>query len=99
MDLFRDKKVFDVFDGLRERSAEFRARVVEAIEAIAAAHPSGRVACVTHSPPIQAYIAHLTGTAQDLPYRTRRTSITLVEFHGPQRQIHAIGARPHLHNL
>ncbi|HEY7269547.1 MAG TPA: histidine phosphatase family protein [Dehalococcoidia bacterium] len=99
MSLFQEKKVWDVFGGVRETSAELRERAVEAIDGIAQAHPGGRVAVISHSPIIQAYLAVLTGSAFDLPFRTHQTSISLVEFHGADRQIHAIGARPHLHNF
>jgi probable phosphoglycerate mutase len=99
MALFREKNDWDVFGGLRESRAAFRARVFEAVERIIAANPGGRLALITHSPVIQSYIAQLIDSTRDLPFRTRQTSITLVEAHGDQRQIHAIGARPHLRNL
>jgi broad specificity phosphatase PhoE len=56
----------------------FRARVVEAVERIAAAHPGGRAVLVTHSGAINAYAGHVLGQDRSLWFGPAYCSVTRI---------------------
>ena len=57
---------------------EFRARVVEAVERIAAAHPGGRAVLVSHSGCINAYAGHVLGVDTAIWFAPAYCSITRI---------------------
>ena len=56
----------------------FRARVVEAVERIAAAHPGGRAVLFTHSGAINAYAGHVLGQERAIWFGPAYCSVTRV---------------------
>lgn len=56
----------------------FRARVVEAVERIAAAHPGGRAVLFTHSGAVNAYTGHVLAQERPLWFAPAYCSITRV---------------------
>lgn len=86
---------FDAFGELMESSASIRGRVANAIDELIEKHEGGRIAVVSHGPPIAAYISHITGSEEDFIYYPRLTSITSVLARGEARQIQALNAMPH----
>jgi broad specificity phosphatase PhoE len=61
-----------------ESSAEFRRRVINAIETIIADHAGGRVAVVCHGGVINAFVSHVIGSRYDVLFRPAHTSISIV---------------------
>ncbi|MCU1591447.1 MAG: phosphoglycerate mutase [Frankiales bacterium] len=57
---------------------EFRARVVEAVERIAAAHPGGRAVLVSHSGSINAYAGHVVGQERAIWFAPAYCSLTRI---------------------
>ena len=58
--------------------AEFRARVVEAVERIAAAHPGGRVVLFSHSGAVNAYAGHVLEQSRTIWFAPAYCSITRI---------------------
>jgi broad specificity phosphatase PhoE len=58
--------------------AEFRARVVDAVERIAAAHPGGRAVLFTHSGAVNAYAGHVLGQERSIWFGPAYCSITRI---------------------
>ena len=58
--------------------AAFRARVVEAVERIAARHPGGRALLVSHSGSINAFAGHLLGQERAIWFAPSYCSITRI---------------------
>jgi broad specificity phosphatase PhoE len=63
-----------------EPPGEVRARIVEAVEEIARAHPFETVALVSHAGTINAYFAALLGTERDFFFPTGNTSLSTVRI-------------------
>jgi probable phosphoglycerate mutase len=57
---------------------QFRARVVEAVERIAAQHPGGRALLVSHSGSINAYAGHVLGEERAIWFAPAYCSITRI---------------------
>jgi probable phosphoglycerate mutase len=57
---------------------QFRARVVEAVERIAAQHPGGRAVLVSHSGSINAYAGHVLGEERAIWFAPAYCSITRI---------------------
>lgn len=55
---------------------QFRARVVEAVERIAAGHPGGRAVLVSHSGAINAYAGHVLGQEKTIWFAPPYCSLT-----------------------
>lgn len=91
----RREMTFDAFAPFVESSADFRARVLDAMDAIIDAHAGQRVAVITHSPVIACYLAILAGTQRDFILNPRLTSITRVLARGSDRTIDFANATPH----
>jgi broad specificity phosphatase PhoE len=72
-----DERNWDVYP-FSEGSAEFRARVVAAIEAAIAAHPAERIAVVCHGGVINAYLGHVIGSRYDMFFRPAHASVSVV---------------------
>ena len=63
---------------LPERPEEFQAEVVEAMEAIVAAHPGQRVAVVCHGGVINAYAGHVARIDDPLFFLPKYTSVSRI---------------------
>jgi probable phosphoglycerate mutase len=57
---------------------QFRARVVEAVERIAALHPGGRAVLVSHSGSINAYAGHVIGEQRSIWFAPAYCSLTRI---------------------
>ena len=78
----------------------FRQRVQEAIDGIAAAHPSQRVVVVCHSGVINAYTGAVLGLERVLWFEPRYTSITRVLVHRDgRRSLFTLNELPHTHPM
>jgi broad specificity phosphatase PhoE len=79
-----------------EPSVELRARVVAALDRIAAAHPGQRVLAVSHAGAINAFAAEVVGSPRDYFFPTANTAISLVRVNGPRRMIVSLNDIGHL---
>lgn len=59
-----------------EAKAEFRTRVVSAIEQVIADNPGGRVVVMSHGGVINAYLAHVLGMERDVVFEPRYASVS-----------------------
>ena len=91
----RREMTFDAFAPFVESSADFRTRVLGAMDAIIDAHPGQRVAVITHSPVIACYLAILAGTPRDFILNPKLTSVTRVLARNADRTIDFANATPH----
>jgi probable phosphoglycerate mutase len=90
------EKRWDVYP-YSERSVDFRKRVVNAIEGIAASHDGERVVIACHGGVINAYLAHHLGIDYDMFFRPAHTSInTMLAGHHGVRAMRALGDVHHL---
>ncbi len=96
---FRKEGRWEVFGEYREPAVKLRQRAVAAVERIIATHPGSRVALVTHSPVINAYLAEVMEAAVDMPFTFGLTSISLVGADGDRRVLRAVNATPHFGTL
>ena len=71
------ERTWDVYP-YSESSAEFRRRVINAIETIISHHAGGRIAVVCHGGVINAYVSHVVGSKFDILFRPAHTSISIV---------------------
>ena len=92
--MLREKR-WDAFP-CSESSAGFRRRVVEAMESIIAAHPGGRVVVACHGGVINAYIAHVIGSAYDMFFQPAHTSISVVAAGDGRRALQSLNHIDHL---
>jgi 2,3-bisphosphoglycerate-dependent phosphoglycerate mutase len=72
-----------------ESQQMFYRRVIGALEALLAAHPGGRIACIAHGGVLDCVYRHATGMALDVPrqYALLNTSLNVVEYpagHAPR---------------
>jgi broad specificity phosphatase PhoE len=74
---FMLERTWDVYP-YSESSAEFRERVINAIETIISDHAGGRVAVVCHGGVINAFVSHVIGSKFDVLFRPAHTSISVV---------------------
>ncbi len=86
---------WDAIDG-SEPSKEFRARVVEALDAIAQRHIGERVLVFAHGGVVNAYAAEVLGLAKDFFFPAANTSITVVRVAGKQRVLFVLNDIGHL---
>jgi broad specificity phosphatase PhoE len=90
------EKRWDVYP-YSEPSHEFRKRVVNTIEGIAASHDGQRVAVACHGGVINAYIAHHLGIQHDMFFRPAHTSVNIVlAAHHNVRALRVLGDVRHL---
>jgi len=95
LERMRREVTFDAFAPFVEASADFRARVLGAMDAIIAAHADQRVAVITHSPVIACYLAILVGTTRDFILNPKLTSLTRILARNADRTIDFANATPH----
>lgn len=85
---------------LPERPEEFVAEVVEAVEAVVAAHPGGRVAVFCHGGVVNAYAGHVLGIADPLFFLPSYTSISRILASGSGvRSIASLNEAGHIRHL
>ncbi|HEX8806418.1 MAG TPA: histidine phosphatase family protein [Candidatus Aquilonibacter sp.] len=82
-----------------ESSYDIRARMHEALDAIAAAHPGERVAVVSHAGAINAYLASLLGLSSDFFFPAGNTSISIVRARDDRRLLVTINDIAHLEQM
>ncbi len=79
---------------------QFRARVVDAVERIAAAHPGGRAVLVSHAGTINAYTGHVLGLDRPLWFAPAYCSLTRVAAaRGGRRGIVSLNETGHVRHL
>jgi broad specificity phosphatase PhoE len=92
--MIREKR-WDVYP-FSERSADFRGRVVMAIDGIAVRHAGQRVAIACHGGVINTYIAHHLGIDYDMFFRPAHTAVNVVLAKGPTRSVRSLNDTHHL---
>jgi broad specificity phosphatase PhoE len=88
-------RTWDVYPG-SERNEEFRHRVVNVIEGIAAGHPGGRVVVACHGGVINAYVGEVLGLATAMFFRPAHASTHRIRVKGDVRALHSINEIHHL---
>lgn len=78
---------------------QFRERVVETVDAIAAEHRGGRVAVVCHGGVINAYLSHVLGIERTIFVEPAYTSVSRVLSNGSRTQLVSVNETPHLPGL
>src|SRR3990172_2782296 len=89
------EKSWDVYP-FSESSAEFRKRVINAIEGIIALHPGKRIAVACHGGVINTYIGHVIGSKYDMFFRPAHTSVNVVAAAEGIRALYALNDITHL---
>lgn len=89
------EKSWDVYP-FSESSAEFRKRVINAIEGIIATHPGERVAIACHGGVINAYIGHIIASKFDMFFRPAHTSVSIVGAAEGIRALYSLNDIAHL---
>lgn len=80
--------------------AAFRARVVEAVEDIVAAHPGGRAVLFTHAGTINAYAGHVLGQERTIWFGPAYCSITrIAAARGGRRGVTSLNETGHVRDL
>ena len=74
----------------------FRARVVGAVDAIAAAHVGQRVVVACHGGVINGYLAHCLSSSLDTPCTVHHTSITTVRAMDDMRRVVQVNDHAHV---
>jgi probable phosphoglycerate mutase len=92
---FIDRPTWDALPGM-EPSKQFRRRVIEALEAIVAAHPDGRVIVVAHGGVINAYLSMVLDIPRDMFFLPGHASISTVLVHGGLYAVQRLNDAGHL---
>jgi broad specificity phosphatase PhoE len=80
-----------------ERGADFRARVVTAVERILDAQPDGDITAIVHGGVINAYVMHVLGIVdRDMFFLPENTSLNIIAIGGTERRIQFINDIRHL---
>ncbi len=79
-----------------ESSAEFRRRVINAIEAIITRSEAQRVAVVCHGGGINADTSHIIGSPSDMFFRPAHASVSIVAAGLDRRVVHLLNDTHHL---
>ena len=82
-----------------ERSASIRSRMSDALADIVRAHPSERVAIVSHAGSINAYLACVLNLDKDFFFPAGNTSITTVRARDSRRLIVTVNDTAHLEGM
>lgn len=94
-DQFFRERCWDVYP-FSESGADFRSRVVAAIDEIVARHPGRRVAVACHSGVKNCYLGHVLGVAQDMFFRPAHASVSRVLAGDGRRVVHSLNETRHL---
>jgi probable phosphoglycerate mutase len=89
------EKSWDIYP-YSEPSAEFRRRVINAIEGIIATHPNQRVVIACHGGVINAYAGYVIASAYDMFFRPAHTSINIVAAGDGIRALYRLNDVHHL---
>jgi broad specificity phosphatase PhoE len=92
---FIDERRWDVYP-YSESSAEFRARIIPAIDEIVARHPGQRVAVACHSGVTNGYLGDVLGLRQDMFFRPAHASVNRVLASRDRRVVHSLNETHHL---
>jgi broad specificity phosphatase PhoE len=92
---FIEQRRWDIYP-FSESSAEFRARIVPAIDEIVARHPGQRVAVACHSGVTNGYVSHALGLVEDMFFRPAHASVNRVLAGGARRVVHSLNETHHL---
>src|SRR5207245_7671467 len=92
---FVQERKWDTFP-YSETSAEFRHRVVTAIEGILVSHPGETVAIACHGGVINTYIAHVLGLEEDMFFRPGHATVSRVLVSSGRRVVHTLNEIHHL---
>jgi probable phosphoglycerate mutase len=79
-----------------EPSAQVRARIMGALERIAARHPGQRVAAISHNGAINAAIAACLDLPRDFFFPAANTSLSVIRLRSPHRLVVTINDFAHL---
>jgi broad specificity phosphatase PhoE len=90
-----NERSWDVYP-YSESSAEFRRRVINAVEAAIAAHKAERIAIVCHGGVINAYLGHVIGSRFDMFFRPGHTAVNIVDAGGGRRVLRLLNDLRHL---
>lgn len=82
-----------------ESSAAVRVRMRAALEGIAARHPGGRVAVVSHAGSINAYLGDCAGTRHDFLFPLANASISVVRVGNGRRLLMCANETAHLRDV
>lgn len=82
-----------------EPRAEFRNRIVGAIEGIVARHEGERVVVACHSGVINGYLAHVMASAIDTPCTLHHTSVSTVRAMGDLRRVVQVNDFDHVRSF
>jgi broad specificity phosphatase PhoE len=89
------EKTWDVYP-FSESSAEFRRRIINAVEGIIAEHPDERVVIACHGGVINAYVGHVIGSRYDMFFRPVHASFHVVAAGGGIRALYRLNDVYHL---
>jgi broad specificity phosphatase PhoE len=89
------EKSWDVYP-FSESSAEFRRRVINAVEGIIATHADERVVIACHGGVINTYVGHIIGSRYDMFFRPAHTSINVVAAGNGIRALYRLNDVHHL---
>lgn len=79
-----------------EPSDRLRARIVAAVDGIAARHPGQRVVVASHGGAINAYVAAILGVGRDYFFPAANTSVSVVRVRGDRHLLMALNDISHL---
>ena len=92
---FTKERRWAVYGDLREHGAALRKRITAAMDGLVLRHPGERLAVVSHSPTINAYLSSIVESPFDTMASIQLTGITTILAAGDRRRILSVNARPH----
>jgi probable phosphoglycerate mutase len=95
---FEEDPTWDNLPGA-EKSADFRARIVRAIDQIIADNPGKKVAIACHGGVIQSYVGEILGLRSDFPFYCFNASITSIRAAGERRSLWRLNDLAHLDGM
>ncbi len=82
-----------------EPSLTVRARILDALDRIAAEHPGGRVVAVSHAGTINAMIGAIAGTPHDFVFPLANASVSVVRVNAGRRLLVSANETSHLRGI
>jgi broad specificity phosphatase PhoE len=92
---FQKERRWAVYGDLREHGDVLRRRVAAVVDGLLPKHKGHRIALVSHSPIINAYVAAILESPFDSLVSVQLTGITTVLAAGDRRRILQVNGRPH----
>lgn len=96
---FQQERRWDVYGPYREHGDRLRHRIGSFVDQVVERHPGQRIAVVTHSPTINAYVASLTQSRADLIVAINLTGVTVVLAKDDRRVLRAVNSTVHFGTL